>query len=64
MKLKERLKPYDITKPKPNEIIKYRCYDCNAVFEVKDLSFDYTYAVYCICCGSDTLVNTKTNERS
>lgn len=38
-----------------NKTITYRCNDCNALFEVTDLGFDYTEAIYCINCGKDAL---------
>lgn len=38
-----------------NKTITYRCYHCNCLFEVTDLNFDYTEAVYCINCGQNTL---------
>jgi len=42
-----------------NVIKKYRCNYCNSLFEVKDLNFDYTEAIYCINCGKDTLTAEK-----
>ena len=61
MNLKEKLKPYEVkARPKPNKTIEYECICCGSQFKVVDTAWDYTDAVYCINCGSDTLVNMNT----
>jgi rRNA maturation endonuclease Nob1 len=45
-----------------NKTIIYRCYNCNSLFKITDLNFDYTEAIYCINCGHDTLEEEKKNQ--